>query len=219
MSAPQNFGEWIGTVLVISLVLAGVASGIWQAIKEQKLATRLNEKVEKAQKKAEEHPDKAAPAWELAQATLDKYFQRNLNQVKWIFVVAIFVMLSGFAVILYGVALAGNSNDSEPSRIAALAGIITEFIGATFIWVYKSTMQQATGFMKILDRINTVGMAVQIVDSMPRGNEEGSLKNKTRADLVALLMATPTLNPSAEKPSNNRRPEPTSADNKEAETD
>lgn len=198
------------TPLIAGLV--GALLAYLQDRRAKKVEVQLTKRVEDAQKKREEHPDKAAPAWELAQATLDKYFQRNLNQVKWIFVVAIFVMLSGFGVILYGVALAVNSNESEPSRIAALAGIITEFIGATFIWVYKSTMQQATGFMRILDRINTVGMAVQILDSMPRGAEEGSLKNETRAKLVALLMTSPGLqevfNATAEKP---RRRSPKSA--------
>jgi phage shock protein PspC (stress-responsive transcriptional regulator) len=162
--------------------------GFVYARAQHRTAAQLTKKVEDAQKKTEEHPDKAAPAWELAQATLEKYFHRNLNQVKWIFVVAILVMLAGFGVVLYGVALAMRPGGAEPSRIAALAGVITESIGATFIWVYRSTMQQASGFMRILDRINTVGMAIQILDSMPRGAEEGSLKNATRARLVQLLM-------------------------------
>src|SRR4051794_31372232 len=102
-------------------------------------------------------------------------------------------MVGGFGVILFGVAIAMRSERAEPSRIASLTRILTESIGATFIWVYRSTMQQASGFMKILDRINTVGMAIQILDSMPGGGVEGSLKNRTRCDLVRLLMKPDTL--------------------------
>jgi phage shock protein PspC (stress-responsive transcriptional regulator) len=175
------------SLLALIGILAGAAVA-WQAVRADRVDRQLSERVQDAQKKTEENPDKAAPAWELAQATLDKYFNRNLNQIKWIFFVAVFVMLGGFGVILYGVALAMRPNGVEPSRIAALSGIVTESIGATFIWVYRSTMRQASGFMKILDRINTVGMAIQILDSMPGGGVEGSLKNTTRAHLVALLM-------------------------------
>jgi len=183
--------------LLIALIsgLVAVAFTVWQQANARKIDKALSDRVEEAQKRTAEEPDKAAPAWELAQATLDKYFQRNLNQVKWIFIVAVFVMLAGFAVILYGVAIAMRPDGVEPSRIAALSGIVTESIGATFIWVYRSTMRQASGFMRILERINTVGMAIQVLDSMPGGGVEGSLKNTTRARLVALLMTPDAYEP------------------------
>ena len=173
--------------LILLGILASAVLG-WQMISGARVDRRLTDRVRAAQKKTEESPDNAAPAWELAQATLDKYFHRNLNQIKWIFIFAVFVMLAGFGVILYGVGLAMNPKGAEPSRIAALSGILTEFIGATFMWVYKSTIRQASGFMRVLERMNTVGMAIQVLDSMPGGGEEGSLKNSTRARLVALLM-------------------------------
>ena len=51
--------------------------------------------------------------------------------------------------------------------------------------IYRSTMAQANGFMTVLERINAVGMAVQILDSMPEGTD---LKNSTRAQMVLLLL-------------------------------
>jgi hypothetical protein len=49
-----------------------------------------------------------------------------------------------------------------------VAGVITEFIAATFMLVYKATMQQANTYVAILARINTVGMAIQIVESISK---------------------------------------------------
>jgi len=40
-------------------------------------------------------------------------------------------------------------------------------IGVTFMVIYRSTMAQANQFMEVLERINTVGMAVQILDTIP----------------------------------------------------
>ena len=74
------------------------------------------------------------------------------------------------------------------SAIAALSGIITEFIGATFMMIYRSTMTQANQFMEVLERINTVGMAVQFLDAIPQ--EHAELKNITRTEIVGLLLSS-----------------------------
>jgi len=51
--------------------------------------------------------------------------------------------------------------------------------------IYRSTMTQTNEFMSLLERINTVGMAVQVLDSIP---ESEKLKNETRAKIVSLLL-------------------------------
>jgi TRADD-N domain-containing protein len=76
------------------------------------------------------------------------------------------------------------------SYLAACSGIITEFIGVTFMVIYRSTMAQANQFMEVLERINTVGMAVQILDAIPE--QETQLKNSTRAEIVSLLLSINT---------------------------
>ncbi|MGZ3643806.1 MAG: TRADD-N-associated membrane domain-containing protein, partial [Ktedonobacteraceae bacterium] len=59
-----------------------------------------------------------------------------------------------------------------PALIGALAGIITEFIGATFLFIYRSTVQQAANYMKTLERINSVGMATKILDTISNKSQE-----------------------------------------------
>lgn len=51
-----------------------------------------------------------------------------------------------------------RSDTIKPALVAGVSGIITQFIGATFMVIYRSTMTQANEFMVILERINTVGM-------------------------------------------------------------
>ena len=105
-----------------------------------------------------------------------------------IFFVAIAVMVVGFAFVMWGVTLAISKPDSiKTSYLAAISGIITEFIGVTFMVIYRSTMAQANQFMDVLERINTVGMAVQILDAIPEKDAE--LKNSTRAEIVSLLLS------------------------------
>ena len=52
--------------------------------------------------------------------------------------------------------------------------------------IYKSTMAQANQFMAILERINTVGMAIQVLDTIP--NDQVELKATTKAEIIRLLL-------------------------------
>ena len=104
-----------------------------------------------------------------------------------IFVAAIVVMFCGFIFVGVGIDLVyAHPEAYKPGLVAAISGIITQFIGATFIFIYRSTMSQANRFVDVLERINTVGMAVQLLDAMP--DSDNSLKQDTRASIIKLLL-------------------------------
>ena len=56
--------------------------------------------------------------------------------------------------------------------IGGIAGIMTEFIGATFLYVYRSSIEQAGKYAEILERMNIVGMSMQILDSVADPNSD-----------------------------------------------
>jgi hypothetical protein len=173
----------IGVLAAAVTFAISILSGYRTAIRGRQEA---RERIDRIEVKAEKEPEKVKFAWELASAKLEAYFDRNLMQVFLIFVVAIFAMLVGFGFVLWGVWLAIKTPGQNTAWIAAISGIITEFIGVTFMVIYRSTMSQANAFMQVLERINTVGMAVQILDSIPEADAQ--LKNSTRAELVTLLL-------------------------------
>jgi len=81
-------------------------------------------------------------------------------------------MAVGFSFVLAGIVLSYRqqlSTNAHPATpiVAAVSGIITQFIGATFMVIYRSTMAQANEFMTVLERINNAGMAVQVLDALP----------------------------------------------------
>jgi hypothetical protein len=58
-----------------------------------------------------------------------------------VFWLAVVMMLVGFGFILAAVVMSLNCPEIPPAaRVAALSGIITQFIGATFLVIYRSTM-------------------------------------------------------------------------------
>lgn len=173
----------------ILIVLAVIITAIIQIIYSIKQVNASRENLLKAESKAEAEPEKIKPSWDLARITLESYFNRNLNQVTYIFWLSVIVMIVGLVIIVWGILQSIQSpTTTTPAVIASIAGVITEFIGATFLFIYRSTIQQAINYSKTLERINSVGMAMQILDTMPDETTSNDLKNHTKAALVELLV-------------------------------
>jgi predicted PurR-regulated permease PerM len=150
---------------------------------------KTSERITQAELRVEAQPEKIKPAWDLARVTLESYFNRNLSQVSAIFWLSVGVMVIGFFIVIWGIWQAIQlPNSTLPAVITGLAGVITELIGATFILIYRSTMEQAVTYTKTLERINSVGMAMQILDTIPNNATESGIKNSTKAAVVKMLM-------------------------------
>jgi len=181
-------------IFVTALVLLYSVERQYRLMQEQE-----EQRLQAAQARVRDNPDKASPSWELAGANLEKYFARNLSQVRQVFYVSVGVMLAGFSFVLYAVYqqvtwqatwLAQHPNVAPtitpPTWIASISGLITQFIGATFMVIYRSTMAQANEFVTVLDRINTVGIAMKVLDQIP---DTDATKNSTRQQLISLLLS------------------------------
>jgi hypothetical protein len=170
----QVFGYFLTNIFLFLPYLL-LVFGFFLYFQTEKASSKLEEKAYiLAQERHREEPSKAKPVWDMAQITLESYFNRNLSQIRWIFWLSIVVMFLGFVLILYGVAL-GYQNPEKNwiiASIGGIAGIITEFIGATFLFVYKSSIQQADKYAEILERMNFVGMAMQMLDSIVEVNKD-----------------------------------------------
>lgn len=177
--------------LVIGIIIAFIVivTAVVQVVYSIKQVSASRENLLKAESKVEAEPEKIKPSWDLARITLESYFNRNLNQVTYIFWLSVAVMIIGLVIITWGISQSIQSPKTvTPAVIATIAGVITEFIGATFLFIYRSTIQQAINYSKTLERINSVGMAMQILDTMPDVTKSDDLKNKTKAILVELLV-------------------------------
>lgn len=182
-------------IFVLALVLLYSMDRKYRLTREQEEKTLLA-----ARTKAHDNPDQVSPAWELAGANLEKYFARNLSQVRQVFYVSVGVMLAGFSFVLFGVyeqimrQSAVAPTIIPTTWIASISGLITQFIGATFMVIYRSTMAQANEFVTVLDRINTVGIAMKVLDQIPDADQS---KNSAREHLIGLLLASSATLPRA----------------------
>jgi hypothetical protein len=176
--------QLIGVALSISV---GVLAAVLSATKSAKQAKESEQKIEVVEQRVRDNPKEPQLAWELARVKLESYLNRHLSQVRSIFILTVFVMAVGFALIGVGASEAFR----EPGRfkasvLSSISGVLVSFIGGTFLVLYKSTMAQAKDYVTILERINAVGMSVQILELLDEGDEE--LKHQTTAAVALQLL-------------------------------
>lgn len=175
-------GPVVPVLAVSAAVLIIGVLAYQRALERSQRASRINE----IEREVEAHPGKAKPAWDLASAKLEEYVARNLNHVAWIFVLVLIVMAIGFTLIGWGVYRVFSSGALAPSVLAAASGVVVEFIAATFLLIYRSTMQQAKEYVAMLERINAVGMAAQLLESTE--DPDTKVRDKAKVELAKSLL-------------------------------
>lgn len=154
---------------------------------EQEEVEKQEKKIEEIERKYQENPENTKNAWDLARIKLESYLNRNLSQIRAIFLLSVLIMIVGFVILGYGILqVYDNPENLKPSILVAFSGILVNFIGATFILIYKSTMAQAKDYVTVLERINAVGMSIQILDNID--DIDKKLKNETSAELAKELL-------------------------------
>lgn len=141
-----------------------------------------------AEERTLEHPEMPRFAWDLARIKLESYLDRNLNHVTAIFYLTAIAMTCGAGLI--GVGIWKSMHDPEgmaPAILATLTGIVLQAIGGTFLVIYKSTMQQANKYVVVLERINAVGMSINILETID--DADRSARDTARIQLAKELLS------------------------------
>jgi len=145
------------------------------------------------------YPSKNLPQYKSLLADSFAHIEIILRQNKNIFILTLITIFAGFTMILYGGWLlanyTGNSQD-EAIRytlinplLIIIAGMFTESIAVVILLIYRSVSQQTEFHFKSLERLTTVGIAIQLLDDLADDkidNEE--LKSTTKADIAKKLL-------------------------------
>jgi len=169
-------------------VIAGTIFIIAYTQQKVRIADTKIEIISNLEKRVIEQPKETKAAWELAQIKLESYLDRNISQVRSIYVLTVLVMFVGFSLVIIGVcSIYRNPTNLSPAILSSASGIVVSFIGATFLVVYRSTMEQARSYVTTLERINAVGMAVQILDNL--NDSSGTIRDPAMVQVSQEILA------------------------------
>lgn len=180
-------GTWIDVIGFSSLGLFIACLIIIVTIQTIEDEEAIEKEIKEKEADLKANPEDSQTAWDLARIKLESYLNRNIKQVKWIFIWTVVVMLVAFAMICYGIyKIYESPNNFQPSIVATVAGLITEFVAVTFLVIYRSTMAQAKDYVNVLERINAVGMSIQVIETLSKDSD--ALKDATKAELAKDLL-------------------------------
>jgi dihydroxyacetone kinase DhaKLM complex PTS-EIIA-like component DhaM len=159
---------------------------LWNDRKQQNVLNKdYEDKIKELEETLNKEPVDLKITWDLARVLLEKYMNQNLRQLNYIFWLTVIIMLSGFNLIVIGVnKIFNDPTNFAPAILSAVSGILVDFIGATFLVVYKSIMSQAKEYVLILERINAVRMSIE---ALQRITDE-TIKNLATKDLVKQIL-------------------------------
>ena len=181
----KRVANLVGVLLGIVAGVATIGVIAYQNLADQRVR---EQKIETVEERLREHPERPQLAWDLARVKLENYLDRNLSQVRSIYWLTLIVMFCGFGFVMYGLFQASQNPDKLPvSIVAAASGVLISFIGGSFLLIYRSILAQSKEYVTVLERINAVGMAVQVIASIPEANAE--LKSQTKAELAKQLLS------------------------------
>lgn len=184
----ENEGVAVIAILWISGVAMTAGTYAFSEVQRKEQREKTERKIEEAEKEVKKDPTKPKPVWDLAKVHLEDYVNRNLSKVDSIYALTVRIIVVGFILIVLGICVVFVDKDRLSIAIVASAsGILTQFVGVTFLLIYKATMAQAQEYVTVLERINAVGMAIQILETIE--GEKTELRNETRAQISRDLLA------------------------------
>lgn len=173
-------------VTLLVPVAAALKEFVSQWIDQRRRAVQQR-KIDAVEERALAEPDKPQLAWDLARSKLERYLDRNLSQTRSVLTLTYIVMFLGFALVLFGLYRSFDSSSNlTVTVVGSASGVIISFIGGSFLLVYKSVLAQTKDYVAVLERINAVGMAVQVLSGIPE--DQSDLKHKTTAKLACDLI-------------------------------
>lgn len=115
---------------------------------------------------------------------LNQYYTINKGQARSSFRWSIFAIVTGFLTIVFGVWLHYFQNKVELSYLAGASGVILEFIGGAYFFVYKKSLEQVNFFFGQLIKIQDTMLAINIANNITIDDKKVDMHEKI---IVSLL--------------------------------
>ncbi len=98
---------------------------------------------------------------------LQRYYEINLNHARWSFWASLVSVAVGLVAILFGISMLYSRESLGAGIIATAAGVLSEFISATFFYLYNKNLKQLNFFYEKLIKFQDTYWAMGLVGKLP----------------------------------------------------
>lgn len=170
----------IFTSILLALVICSFSSRVQERRSLSHMLDEITKRKETLEEKIDAQKDKPhiQDIIQLNLSQLNEYYTINKSQSKSAYNFSFFMIFVGFLLIISAVIL-GFAVPSQISitLITGIAGLLSEFIGATALNLYKESNKHVNEFLERLTYLQKVMLAIELVDRISEGKKEEQLSN------------------------------------------
>jgi hypothetical protein len=152
------------------VTLLGIRYSFRQSAKRngEKRIAKVEEKLAEAEDQAKKNPQSSKPIWEMSYYQRERFIEINIKQNNDIFRLAFRMIVFGLILIILGLSrdFMYPSTDPNVAWAAVIAGLITQFIAATILVIFKLVFQQTMEYFKTVERMASIGVAMTMMDTL-----------------------------------------------------
>lgn len=133
---------------------------------------------------------------------LNEYYTINKSQARNSFLASVFAIIVGFLVIVGGIILyyTATQKGLQISAITGLAGAVCEFIGASYFYLYRTSLAQLNIFFAELVRTQDTMLAIKLTEALtPEAKRVSATERVVAALLERRAIVAPNGNPTVSK--------------------
>ena len=108
-------------------------------------------------------------------AHLDQYYALNLKHLRLSFGSSLAALIAGLAALLVGVGMVISGDHGLASNLAVIGGVVTEFIGAGFFYLYSRNLKQLNVFYDKLIKHQDTLYAISLASHLPEPGRESAI--------------------------------------------
>ena len=106
-------------------------------------------------------------------AHLEAYYETNQSHLAWSFWASLVALAIGLVILVVGIALALAGFHSAISVSVTAGGVLTQFIGAGFFFLYNRNLKQLNIFYAALLQRSDLIMAYDLTSQVPEADRPG----------------------------------------------
>lgn len=127
---------------------------------------------------------------------ITEYYTINKSQARNSFTASMIAVIVGFGLLCLGILLGyDHSEAKEVAILSAVSGVLLQFIGGAYFYLYNRSLQQLNFFYETLVRLQDTMLAIQQVDLLAESGRE-----KARESVIKALIRAPVSAPRIAEP-------------------
>ena len=109
-------------------------------------------------------------------AQLEQYYKLNVQHLRWSFGSSLMALFAGLCALLAGVGMVFVGDHSLAGQLAVIGGVLTQFIGAGFFFLYSRNLRQLNVFYDKLIKHQDTLYAISLANSIQEPNKSSAIQ-------------------------------------------